>query len=270
MKLGISSYTYTWAVGVEGHLPSGRLEAEDLLERAGELGVRVVQIADNLPLHLLPRSRLESLKREADQRGIAVEVGARGIARDHLSRCLEIAKLFASPILRVVIDAGDDRPEEEEAAERLRAAIGQLEEAGICLAIENHDRFSSAALARIVRSIGSERVGVCLDTVNSFGALEGPDVVIAELAPLAVNLHVKDFDIRRVPSGMGFAVEGRPAGRGRLDVPRLLETLRACGRDPSAILELWTPPAETPEETVRREREWAEESIRYLRRLIPD
>jgi hypothetical protein len=53
-------------------------------------------------------------------------------------------------------------------------------------------------------------------------------------------------------------------------VPWLLERLRALGRDPNAILELWTPPGTTLEETIAREGEWAEESIRYLRSLIPE
>jgi len=113
-------------------------------------------------------------------------------------------------------------------------------------------------------------VGICLDTVNSFGALEGPETVVETLGPWTVNLHVKDFAIERVSHAMGFVVEGKPAGRGRLNVPWLLEKLRALGRDPNAILELWTPPGATLEETIAREAEWAEDSIKYLRSLIPD
>jgi sugar phosphate isomerase/epimerase len=69
---------------------------------------------------------------------------------------------------------------------------------------------------------------------------------------------------------MGFAIEGTPAGRGRLDVPWLLRTLKEAGRDPNAILELWTPPEPTVEKTVAREDAWAAESIAYLRTLIKD
>jgi hypothetical protein len=42
------------------------------------------------------------------------------------------------------------------------------------------------------------------------------------------------------------------------------------GRDPNAILELWTPPAGTQAETVAKEATWARESVDYLRRLIAD
>ena len=142
--------------------------------------------------------------------------------------------------------------------------------AGVTLAIENHDRFPASVLAGIVRALGTEWVGVCLDTVNSFGALEGPRVVVETLGPLTVNLHVKDFAIFRAGHQMGFTIEGRPAGQGRLDVPWLLELLHQQGRDVNAILELWTPPEAALDNTIAKERRWAEESAAYLRTLIKE
>lgn len=138
------------------------------------------------------------------------------------------------------------------------------------IAVENHDRFPSAILAGIVEQAGSEHVGICLDTVNSFGALEGPGVVVPALAPYTLNLHLKEFTVARIPSAMGFTVTGAPAGQGRLDVPWLLGCLRAHGRDVNAILESWPPFGPTLEETIARERSWAETSVGYLRRHIPD
>jgi sugar phosphate isomerase/epimerase len=139
----------------------------------------------------------------------------------------------------------------------------------VVLAIENHDRFKARELADILRRIDSDQVGVCLDTVNSFGALEGPEVVVETLGPWTVNLHIKDFDIFRASHLMGFTIEGRPAGQGQLDVPWLLDELKAMGRDHNAILELWTPPEATSQETVAKEATWARESIDYLRGIIP-
>jgi hypothetical protein len=63
-------------------------------------------------------------------------------------------------------------------------------------------------------------------------------------------------------------VTGCPAGQGMLDVPWLLGALRELGRDPNAILELWTPPGADMAETIATEAQWAEESVRYLRTLI--
>jgi sugar phosphate isomerase/epimerase len=104
--------------------------------------------------------------------------------------------------------------------------------------------------------------------VNSFGALEGPEVVIRTLAPYVVNLHLKDFVIRRHPSMMGFEITGAPAGQGRLDVPWLLNSLSEHGRDMNAILELWPGRESTMARTAAKEEQWTVESVRYLRTLI--
>jgi 3-oxoisoapionate decarboxylase len=270
MRLGVSSYAYSWAVGVPGSPPPQPMSAAALVERAAGLRVRVVQIADNLPLDRLSGAELDELLASARERGVQIEVGTRGIGEAHLCRYLELCTHFGSPILRVVVDAGSDRPSPEEVAVRLRPLLPRFEAAGVCLAVENHDRFLVAALADIVRRLDSPAVGICLDTVNSFGSLEGPRVVVETLGPMTVNLHVKDFRIRRVESQMGFRIDGCPAGEGQLDTPWLLAELRRHGRDPNAILELWTPPEPALAATIEKESVWAEASIAYLRRLIPD
>jgi len=270
MRLGISSWTYTWAIGVPGHPPERPMDAVGLLNRAAELGVHLVQIADNLPLDQLAPSELDVFTKCAAELDISVEVGTRGIGHDNLRAYLRLAERLESPILRVVIDTADHHPGADEVVDIIKGIIPEFEQAGVCLAIENHDRFKATTLADIIQRIGGQCVGVCLDTVNSFGALEGPEVVLETLGPLVVNLHVKDFAIFRASHLMGFTVEGRPAGQGRLNVPWLLEELRDLSLDPNAILELWTPPEEALSTTIEKENAWAVTSIEYLRTLIPD
>jgi len=265
MRLGLSSYTYTWAVGVPGSEPDRPLTAEDLLERASGLGVPVVQFADNLPLHDLD---VHDLARRARTLGVDLEVGTRGIDRDNLLRYLEIATAVGSPLVRIVVDTADHHPGPQEVMDRLGALRSEFTAAGVTLALENHDRFTAAELAGVVHTLGDDWTGVVLDTVNSFGALEAPDVVIGTLAPLAVNVHVKDFAITRAGHMMGFTIEGRPAGRGRLDIPVLIARIRQHRADITAVLELWTPPQESLASTIDTERRWAEESIAYLRPML--
>ena len=69
---------------------------------------------------------------------------------------------------------------------------------------------------------------------------------------------------------LGLTIEGCPAGQGMLDIPWLLQELRSNDRDPNAILEQWTPPDERLEDTMAKERRWADDSVKYLRQLIPD
>ena len=271
MHLGIGSYTFTWAVGVPGHPPGQPLTPLGLLERAVKLGVGVVQFCDNLPLTALASAELDVLCAFARKHCLAVELGTRGIADTaNLLTHLELAKRLSAPFVRLVVDSQGHEPSPEECVSRLRPLLPRFAEAGVKLAIENHDRFTSATLAAMVEQLGPEQVGICLDTVNSFGAMEGPEVVVKTLAPYTLNLHVKDFTIARVSSQMGFVINGCAAGQGRLNVPWLLDQLRAAGRDVNAILELWTPFGPTLDDTIAREAAWAEESVRGLRRFIPD
>ena len=246
------------------------LGAEDLLARAEELGVGVVQFADNLPLDRFSETELDALRARARQRGLELEVGTRGCRPERLRESIAAAQRLESGLLRVVLDQEGDEPSPEEVTARLQAVVPELESAGLTLAIENHDRFPAATLLGILGGIGSERVGICLDTANSFGCLEGPDAVMDVLGPRVVNLHIKDFVVRRVPHQMGFLIEGRPAGQGQLDIPSILSRLREMGRDPNVILELWPPPESTVAAAVEKETAWAKESIRYLRPLVEE
>lgn len=270
MRLGIGSYTYTWAIGVAGSLPGIPLTPEGLVRRAVELGVQVVQVCDNLPLHQLPEQSLEALSELVNQLGVEIQAGMRGLDPERVRQYSRLAQRFGSSVLRLVIDTADFRPSPEEVVELLGEVTADLERSRVHLAIENHDRFTTREIAQIIERAGSPWIGVCLDTVNSLGALEGPEVVIATLAPFTLNLHIKDFTIGRPGHQMGFVVEGQPAGQGRLEVPWLLRKLRAAGRNPDAILELWTPPEEALADTIAKEQRWAEESVAYLRTLISE
>lgn len=269
VRVGLSSYTYPWAVGMVDAPTPRPLTHGDLLDRAVELGVPVVQIADNLPLDTLTRSALDELRGRADERGISLEVGTRGIAADVVRHHLDIAVALGSPLLRVVVDRGSHEPTPEEIVSLLRPHESAFRQAGVTLAIENHDRLPSGVLAGIVEELGTGWVGICLDTVNSLGALEGPEVVIATLGPYAVNVHVKDFSVERVTSSLGFDVGGRPVGDGRLDLGLLFDAVPA-DRPLTAVIELWTPRQAHLEETIALERRWAVESVDHLTRWLQD
>ncbi len=268
MRLGLGSYSLAWAIGVPGHPPASPITALGFLHEACRLGVQVIQVCENLPLTRLAPRELNRFEAEARDAGISIELGTRGIAESNLRAHLGLAKRLRSPFLRVVLDHAGDEPTPEEAIRRLRPWKAAFSEAGVKLGVENHDRFLCATLTGIVRELGPDWVGICLDTVNSFGALEGPDTVVAQLAPYALSLHVKDFTVTRPPHQMGFVVAGCAAGEGRLQLDPILEALRAAGRDVNAILETWVAPGPDLEETIERERRWTERGIANLRRSI--
>ena len=265
IRLGLSSYTYGWAVGLPGHAPACPLDESGLLDKCREHGIQLLQVGDNLPLHTFDAPRLERFAQRAREEGVQLEIGARRLTLERIGDYAAIARRVGATLIRFVIDDADYYPEPATATAVLRKAAPLLD--GLTLGIENHDRFRAATLRSIIDAAGADRIGVCLDTANSLGAGEGLDTVLATLGPLTVNLHIKDFHIARVQHLMGFTVEGRPAGQGFLDVP-LLKQLGAFPRCQTAVLELWTPPEPLLEETIAKEAAWAAQSLAFLKPLF--
>jgi len=266
MRIGIGSYAFPWAIGIPGYPPPKRpLDAMGLLKKAKALKVDIVQICDNLPLHKAKEGELDEIREAANDNGIRVQIGTRGVRPDQLLIYLEIAKFLDAKILRTTIHSPDLKPTIDQAKASIMEVLPEFAGAGIRIALENHESYRSSELANLVNGINNPYLGICLDTVNSIGALEGPEQTITELAPYALSLHVKDFDVVRVGSQMGFAIVGRPAGEGRLDIEWLFDRVLKVGREPDAILELWTPFSDGVESTIHTEEEWAGRSIRFLR-----
>ncbi|MFW6189053.1 MAG: sugar phosphate isomerase/epimerase family protein [Planctomycetota bacterium] len=270
MRLGISSFALSWAVGIPGYPPERPLAAAEILDRAAQLEVGVVQFGDNLPLHELPEDELHDLDTHARDLGIELELGVSGHGPDLLRAYLRLCRVFDARVLRVMPGWPELFPDRGDAVESVREVADEFAEAGVAIGLENFEAYGVADLARAVRTVDHPAAGACLDTINSIGAVESPEYVIETLAPLAVNVHLKDYAIRRFDHRLGLVVEGRPCGQGRLDIGGLLRALEATDRDPNVILELWTPPEQDIEDTVAKESEWLEESVAHMHPLLPE
>src|SRR5664279_2545031 len=110
MKAGISTYTFPWAIGIAGNFPNDPLDAVGLIHKAAEWNIRQVQIADNFSLQMLSIEQLNSLWSHAEEFGISLELGTRGLTKDNLLNHLKIAQFLHSPFLRVVIDEENFHP----------------------------------------------------------------------------------------------------------------------------------------------------------------
>jgi len=264
MEAGISSFAFGWAV----QLRQPPLEGLGLIGFAHRHGLRIVQLGDNLPVHRLPPERRAELLRYAKEAGVRLELGARGLTEAHLQAYLVHCRELETSLLRFVVDTASHEPPLAEITALLRNAAPTLAAAGITLAVENHDRFSAASLRRLVEEVGSPHVGICLDTANSLGAGEGLEHVASLLAPVTVNLHVKDVIIRRLPHQMGFTIHGCTLGEGQLPIRQTVDRLRELGYRGSAVLEAWWPPAADAEETLAGELGSAEAGLRTLKRWL--
>jgi len=274
VKLGISTYTFTWGIGISGYpAPTAPITPERLVAIAAGLGVDALQIADNMPVHEFDLSRRRRLFEQAAEAGIAIELGARGTDVDTLRRYIRIAEEGGVSILRSVptatIAPGDQDAERSfvaTSAREIASLIDELEDAGVTLCLENYEGMSTAALASLVRAVDSPAVRVCLDTLNSLGRSEGYESVVCALGPLTGNLHIKDYAIRRVDHRLGFTVAGTQAGEGDLPIADLV---RRVPHDVTAVLELWTPWQGSLDATISKEAQWARSSVDHLRSVLP-
>ena len=269
MRLGISSWAFPWSVGLPGHEPSveNRMTADRLIDWAWEAQLSLVQLADNLPLDSLEKT--VAIRERAEQKHIEIELGTRGVDHSNLSSYLSYAQFLGCRLIRTLLSSTLHQSFDAAVSE-IGKVLPEFERSRIILALENYEAYSSAYLLRLVNHFGSECLRVCLDTTNSFGALESPDETVNTLAPVTANLHIKEFVIERIPEKIGFLIVGRPAGQGVLNIPRILKQIRSCSPGANVILEQWPPYAGSVEQTVRVEQDWARHGIEYLRRTLDE
>jgi sugar phosphate isomerase/epimerase len=94
----------------------------------------------------------------------------------------------------------------------------------IVLALENHKDQRIEERLAVLEALGSEHVGMCVDTANSIALLEDPMEVVRAYAPWVRSVHLKDHRVRRCDEG--FLAADVPLGRGVLDLPQMVAVLK--------------------------------------------
>lgn len=265
MKIGIGSYAFRWAIGTQNSVPPNPLTPLDLLEKAADLGAEVVQICDNLPLDGLPDSVLTGIAARAAQLNLILELGVKGSRPERLRRNLAVAERLGARLLRVVLTDAGWKPPFDEYVSIFTSLLPDLHAKDVTLAIENHFCLSPADLARLVKIIDDPLLGVCLDPLNSITMFVCPAETIATLAPFSVSVHVKNAVVTR--PGAGFYIGGCPLDEGLLDVPSMLNAIRAAGRSPNLLVECWMDQLDDQAATLKQEEDWTRQGIAYLRQL---
>lgn len=268
-KIGISSWTFPWAIGVnKGPRPEKLMSAFDLLLKAKELAVPILQIADNLPLEELSESELNELARRAEEWNISIEIGTKGIDVSHLLKFLDIAKKFKSPILRTLPALFGKTAVFDEVKDNLAKVLPEFDKAGIVIVLENTEAFSAAEYVALIKEVNHPNLRLCVDLANALGKMEGPHYTFEQMMPYCANYHFKDVEIIRSQTLMGFAVNGKPSGLGQIPVKWALNKLKSNNMYPSVIIELWPPLQEDIQKTIELENNWATESVSNLKSMI--
>jgi len=260
--IGLSTYAYFWQ---HSSLAEHPLTLADMLQLTHDEGVELFQICDYAPLLGCTAAELRDLRVLADDLGITLELGTRGVLSDHLASFLGLAETLGATMVRSMINTADHQPSLAEAESLLRTALPAFEAAGVTVALETYEQVQSRDLVSLVEAVASPSLGICLDPANSVAALENPRDVIDRCAPYVANIHVKDFAFTRRGGWVGFTLEGVPLGTGLLDYDYLLEKVAPNERGINQIIEHWLPLGETIEDTIALENTWNTSNLQYLR-----
>lgn len=238
-RVGIGSFAYRYAIGFRGFHPGKPMSIADFLETAAQGGWEGVQLCENLGYADLSDADLAVAAAQAKRLQLAVEIGLNGLTDKNLARHLEVAEIFGSDLIRVVVgETGAG-----ESLKILSSALQRLHSQRIRLGLENHFDLTMDQLVGIVRQLGSEQVGLIFDTTNGLGFLKKPEEDMVKAQPYLVSMHIKDYTIRKVEAG--YFVTGAVLGKGVLDVPAVLRCAAGAPNLRSIILEMTVKRDET-------------------------
>lgn len=262
--IGLGTYAFFWQHSDRAPEP---LSLRGAFEATRALGVELFQICDYAPLEHLGERDLRDAAAAARDLGLRIQLGTKGLTPDRLERFLALADVFAARLVRSMIGGPDGIPPLDQAETWVRTLIGAYERSGVTLALETYEQVATSDLVELVRRVGSDRLGICLDPANVVARLEHPTVCIDECDDLVVGVHAKDFAFRRRDGWVGFELTGAPLGTGLLDYPALRDTIDPAERGIDEIVEHWLPWQGDAPTTLNLEREWTRTAVDYLRSI---
>ena len=281
MKLAIDSYCYHRYFGevypgIQTD-PGKRMTVWDFLKRARKHRVAGVSL-ESCYLPSFDDDFLLRLRDTLDEYGLervwawghpnGLHSGTdRAAARD-LVRHLEYAGKIGAPVMRIVGGSWRTRHQSWSVHKRrllgmLRGVIGEAEEHGIVLAIENHIDMLADQVVELITILDSPWLGVCLDTGNNLRLFEDPLKVAEKLAPWTRATHIKDIGVLPGdPKDFAFW-PSVPLGDGLVDIGKVVGFLRRARYDGLLAIEVdFLHPRYKDEETA------VARSVKHLRSVL--
>jgi 3-oxoisoapionate decarboxylase len=197
LAVGLNPYGLAYTLGLQGN-PDGT-GLEGFLEIARAIGARVVELhqpwLDGVDLAALPLDGM-----------VPVVSCGRDPADDDAA--LDCAVALGARVVRMALTGvlqGDrhavDWPRIVDGVRaRLARIAPRAEAAGVSVAIENHQDFTSAELMELCVQAG-DAVGITLDTGNSFPVAEAPLDFARTVAPRVRHVHLKDYRVQSTDDG---------------------------------------------------------------------
>lgn len=215
LRLGLNPYGFAYTVGLQGAgtpranpQPTG---PDGFLAVARELGARVVEMHWTW-LDAMPPTALEALRENlaATHTSSIVSVGLSHQPGETLEGAVQHARALGAPLIRLgltpVLEGsraawGSRWPGLVQHAQKtLNQEAPRARDAGIDIAIEDHQDFGSEELVAMAEAAGPN-VGIVFDTGNPFAVGEDPVAFAGRVAHRVRHLHLKDYRAQFTPEG---------------------------------------------------------------------
>lgn len=173
--------------------------------------------------------------------GLSLELDTDSVRPDRLAQAVQLAHRLGAAVLRTFTHHPYGPDLVERTGADLRATLPLAEQAGVTIAVENHEEFTSAELRDLAREIGHPRLRLLFDFGNGIPVLEDPREALQTMAPWLAACHVKDVVLIRpeqTPDGRPAAA-GVALGDGSLDLVGLTEGVLRAGLRRLCLQNVW-------------------------------
>jgi 3-oxoisoapionate decarboxylase len=204
---------------------------------------------------------LKRIRAQFEAKGMFMELAVRARAlesEEEVARIAAAAHQLGVSCLRVACLSGRRYEDFHEMAKwkefvaqwqkTLEKAEPLLKKHKLPVGVENHKDWLADEQVAMLKRIGSEYMGACVDFGNNVALLEDSLEVAEKLAPYAVTTHLKDMAVR--PYDEGFELSEVALGDGATPLAKIISTLRKHRGDIHICLEMITrDPLKVPYKT---------------------
>jgi len=186
------------------------------------------------PAVLDDEAAVRALKSRADSLGIKLQLAhgsvcptsrsfnaTLGTLEFQIARALRASQIFGATCMRCVLGGDPERPQIDMHIDNMITAVrglrSRIVDSGVKLAVENHGGdLQAREMKMMVEAVGTDVMGVCLDSGNPVWMLEDPHMTLEMLVPYALTSHVRDSAVWLAPDGIN--VRWVNMGEGNVDI----------------------------------------------------
>ncbi|MCP4385629.1 MAG: sugar phosphate isomerase/epimerase [Hyphomicrobiales bacterium] len=212
LLVGLNPFGLTYTVGLQGRgTPRANPDARGLdgfIDIAMEIGAQSIELPNSW-LAAMSDAELAALRQRLADLNLKPIIGS-GLPHEPHGAAIRSAVALGAETIRLAItrilcgdraELGDGWPKlVDETREGLRTYAVMARDAGVWLAIENHQDFGSQELLDFCDEVGPN-VGICYDTGNSFPIAEAPIPFTRRIAARVRHVHLKDYQVQFTDEG---------------------------------------------------------------------